>query len=58
MNYKFKEIRLDLERDEISVVVSFQVDRNRWQLKYYTYDAGEEIDIEDLINQTKKLIDA
>ena len=57
MNYKFKEVRLDLERDTIDVVVAFQVNRNRFQIKHYTFDAPDEIDIEDLLEQTKKIID-
>ena len=58
MNYKFKEVRLNLERDEVEVLVAFQEKRNRWQIKSYKYDAKEnEIDIDDLIETTKKLID-
>jgi len=58
MVYKFKEIRLDLERDTIDVVVSFQESRNRWRLKHYTYDVmDEELDINDLIHRTKNIID-
>lgn len=56
MNYKFKEVRLDLERDTIIVVVAFQVSRNQWQLKNYTFEAPEEIDINELLDRTKKVI--
>jgi hypothetical protein len=56
MNYKFKEVRLDLERDTIMVVVAFQVNRNQWQLKNYTFEAPEEIDINELLDRTKKVI--
>jgi len=56
MNYKFKEVRLDLERDTITVVVSFQFNRNQWQLKNYTFEAPEEIDINELLDRTKKVI--
>ena len=56
MNYKFKEVRLDLERDTIMVVVAFQVNRNQWQLKNYTFEAPEEIDINELLERTKKVI--
>jgi len=56
MNYKFKEVRLDLERDTIDVVVAFQVNRNQWQLKHYTFEAPEEVNIEELLERTKKII--
>ena len=49
---------MDLERDTIDVVVSFQESRNRWRLKHYTYDVmDEELDINDLIHRTKNIID-
>lgn len=57
MNYKFKEVRLDLERDDIIVVVAFQENRNRWQLKEYKFEAPEEIDINELLDKTKRIID-
>ena len=57
MNYKFKEVILNLERDTIEVVVSFQETRNRWQLKSYKYDATDEIDIDDLLDKTKRQIE-
>jgi hypothetical protein len=56
MNYKFKEVRLDLERDTIVVMVAFQENRNRWRLKEYKYDAPDEIDIQELLDKTKRLI--
>ena len=56
-NYKFNEIRLDLQRDEVSVVVAFQENRNRWKIKEYKFDAKqEEINIDDLLRETKKII--
>ena len=57
MNYKFKEVRLDLERDTITVVVAFQENRNRWNLKEYKYKAEEETYIDDLLEKTKRLIE-
>jgi hypothetical protein len=57
MNYKFKEVRLDLERDTIDVVVAFQEKRNRWQLKHYTFPAPDEIDIDELLKETKRVIE-
>jgi len=57
MNYTFKEVRLNLERDTIEVVVAFQENRNRWQLKYYTFPAPDEIDIDELLRNTKKIIE-
>jgi hypothetical protein len=56
MNYKFKEVRLNLEKDTIDVVVAFQVSRNQWQLKHYTFDAPDEIDINKLLERTKSEI--
>jgi hypothetical protein len=56
MNYKFKSVNLNLERDTIDVVVAFQVSRNQWQLKNYTFDAPDEIDIEELLERTRKVI--
>lgn len=57
MNYKFKEVRLNLERDTITVVVAFQVNRNQWQLKNYTFKSPNgEIDINELLDRTKKVI--
>ena len=57
MNYKFKEVRLDLERDTITIVVSFQENRNRWRLKEYIFDALDEIDIDELLEKTKRIIE-
>ena len=57
MNYKFKEVRLDLERDIIDVVVAFQEKRNRWQLKHYKFPAPDEIDIDELLKETKRVIE-
>ena len=57
MNYKFKEVRLDLERDTIVVMVAFQENRNRWRLKEYKYDAPDEIDIDELLEKTKRIIE-
>ena len=57
MNYKFKEVRLNLERDEVEVIVAFQETRNAWKIKTYKYDfEGYEIDIDDLIDKTRKVI--
>jgi hypothetical protein len=56
MDYKFKSVNLNLERDTIDVVVAFQVSRNQWQLKNYTFDAPDEIDIEELLERTRKVI--
>lgn len=57
MNYKFKEVRLNLESDEIIVLVAFQENRNRWKLKEYKYDAPNEIDIDELLDKTKRIIE-
>ena len=57
MNYKFSEVRLDLERDTITVVVAFQENRNRWRLKEYKYDAPDEIEIDELLEKTKRIIE-
>jgi len=58
MNYKFKEVRLNLEKETIDVVVCFQENRNRWRLKNYTFDVEDEIDIEELLDRTRRIIDA
>lgn len=56
MNYKFKEIRLNLETDEVSVMVAFQENRNRWKIQEYKFDCPDEIDIDELLDKTKRLI--
>lgn len=58
MNYKFNEVRLDLQREEVSIMVAFQENPNRWKIKEYKFDAKqEEINIDDLLRQTKKIIE-
>ena len=57
MYYKFTEVRLDLERDIITVVAAFQQNANRWQLKEYKYDAPDEIQIDELLEKTKRIIE-
>ena len=56
-NYKFTEVRLDLQRDEVVVVAAFQENPNRWKLKEYKFDADEEININELLDKTKRIID-
>jgi len=56
-NYKFTEVRLDLQRDEVVVVAAFQENPNRWKLKEYKYDAEVEVNIDDLLDKTKRIID-
>ena len=53
-NYKFTEVRLDLQRDEVIVVAAFQENQNRWQLKEYKFNADEEININELLDKTKR----
>ena len=57
MNYKFTEVRLNLETDTIDVIAVFKISKNQWQQKHYKYDAPEEIDIQELLDRTKSIIE-
>ena len=59
MNYKFKEVRLNLERNTIDVVVAFKISKNQWQLKHYKYPSpnGVDVDIDELLKETKRVIE-
>jgi hypothetical protein len=57
MEYKFKQVMLDLEQDTVSVFVAFKESQNRWNIREYKFDAEEETDVEELLNKTKIIID-
>ena len=57
MEYKFKQVMLDLEQDTVSVFVAFKETPNRWNIREYKFDAEEETDVEELLNKTKVIID-
>jgi len=37
-------------------MVAFQENRNRWKIKEYKFDCPDEIDIDELLDKTKRLI--
>jgi hypothetical protein len=48
---------LDLEQDTVSVFVAFKESENRWNIREYKFDSEEEMDVEELLNKTKIIID-
>lgn len=57
MEYKFKQVMLDLERDTVSVFVAFKETENTWNIKEYKFDAEEETDVDDLLKKCKVIVD-